>query len=106
MENKGKNVNEKQLWHGTSADLVDHIAHQNFDWRLCKRGAYGSGSYFAKNASYSNGYTTADQQGVKWMFYADVLVGDYAQVKLSLCKVQSHVNQLPGLEFTIVFSLL
>ena len=84
MADKNPNVNEKQLWHGTEYQHVDHICHQNFDWRLCKRAAYGIGSYFSTDASYSNGFTTADSSSVMSMFYADVLVGEFAQVSISV----------------------
>lgn len=80
MENKLTDAKALQLWHGTKPDLVNHIVHQNFDWRLCKVGMYGSGSYFAKNANYSHSYTSPDSSGLRSMFYADVLVGEYAQV--------------------------
>lgn len=33
--NGGKAVDERQLFHGTSTDLVDAICQQNFDWRVC-----------------------------------------------------------------------
>lgn len=33
--NGGKVVDERQLFHGTSANFVDAICQQNFDWRVC-----------------------------------------------------------------------
>lgn len=33
-------INEKFLFHGTSANTVDAICVNNFDWRLC--GAHGT----------------------------------------------------------------
>lgn len=33
--NGGKVVDERQLFHGTSAGFVDAICQQNFDWRVC-----------------------------------------------------------------------
>ena len=77
--NKG-NVNEKQLWHGTPSSSIESICQQNFDWRINCTHAYGSGSYFARDALYSHGYTKCDENSVSSMFYADVLVGDYAKV--------------------------
>ena len=81
MMKKLKDVNEMQLWHGTSHTIVDQIIHGNFDWRLCKESvAYGKGSYFARDASYSNSYAHVDSNGLATMFLADVLVGEYCQV--------------------------
>ena len=81
MRQRCSNVNEQQLWHGTSYNVVEQICHQNFDWRLCSGNtAYGQGCYFAKDASYSQGYVVADSANIFYMFLADVLVGEYAQV--------------------------
>lgn len=34
-QNGGKEVDERQLFHGTSTNFVDAICQQNFDWRVC-----------------------------------------------------------------------
>lgn len=74
--NDGKPVNELHLFHGTDESLIDAICDQNFDWRMCgvHGTAYGKGSYFARDASYSNKYATG--HGDKVMFVALVLVGE------------------------------
>ena len=82
-ENNNGVINEKQLWHGTGDSLVEKICSQNFDWRLVKTHAYGKGSYFARDASYSNSYTSCNAQGVSSMFYADVLAGHSVKVRES-----------------------
>lgn len=81
MTKKANDVPPKempQLFHGTTADVVDAICQQGFDWRMCgKHGTvYGKGSYFARDASYSHGYTNhigllCDRK----MLVARVLVG-------------------------------
>ncbi|XP_077372712.1 protein mono-ADP-ribosyltransferase PARP12 isoform X1 [Festucalex cinctus] len=78
--NKGKPVIEQYLFHGTSNSLIAAICEQNFDWRMSgiHGTAYGKGSYFAKQASYSNEYAKASG-GKKSMFVALVLVGDYTK---------------------------
>ncbi|KAJ0069394.1 hypothetical protein NL108_004229 [Boleophthalmus pectinirostris] len=78
-KNGGKPVNEKHLFHGTDKSLVEAICEQNFDWRMCgvHGTAYGKGSYFARDASYSNRYSTGHREKV--MFVALVLVGDYTK---------------------------
>ena len=69
------NVNEKQLWHGTSSEIVEKIFVQNFDWRMVKTHAYGKGSYFARDSAYSDTYCKSGRDGICSMFLADVLVG-------------------------------
>ncbi|KAM3587496.1 uncharacterized protein V6R79_006982 [Siganus canaliculatus] len=75
--NNGRDVTEKKLFHGTGNEFVDTICHTNFDWRICGTHGtvYGKGSYFARDAKYSNSYTS--DSNVRSMFVARVLVGDY-----------------------------
>ena len=46
---------------------------------FCSATAYGRGVYFARDASYScqMTYSPPDPQGLRYMYYAKVLVGDY-----------------------------
>lgn len=43
--NGGRNVEEKQLFHGTDTKHLDAICLNNFDWRICGTHgtAYGKG---------------------------------------------------------------
>ncbi|XP_035640354.1 protein mono-ADP-ribosyltransferase PARP12 [Oncorhynchus keta] len=77
--NRGRNVTEKQLFHGTDSKYLDAICLNNFDWRICGLNgtAYGKGSYFARDAKYSNSYT--GQSNMRSMFVCRVLVGDYTE---------------------------
>ena len=70
---------EKHLFHGTSADAVDAICKQNFDWRVCGKSGtkYGKGSYFAANASYSHSFAKCGSDGFRFLFLARVLVGSF-----------------------------
>ncbi|XP_047451662.1 protein mono-ADP-ribosyltransferase PARP12-like isoform X2 [Mugil cephalus] len=81
----GGRVDKKHLFHGTDESLVEAICEQNFDWRMCgvHGTAYGKGSYFARDASYSNRYAKAKRNGTKVMFVAQVLVGDYTRGRSS-----------------------
>ncbi|KAL8222063.1 UNVERIFIED_CONTAM: hypothetical protein K2H54_074867 [Gekko kuhli] len=76
--NGGKDVDEKLLFHGTTRNHVEAICQQNFDWRICgiHGTAYGKGSYFARDASYSDNYCKLDLVS-KTMFLARVLVGEF-----------------------------
>ncbi|KAL9956767.1 hypothetical protein ACROYT_G038300 [Oculina patagonica] len=75
------NVNEKRLFHGTSPETVEAICKQNFDWRMHGKNktAYGEGSYFAVNASYSDSYATRNVDYFQFMFLAKVLVGSFTR---------------------------
>ncbi|CAJ1057150.1 protein mono-ADP-ribosyltransferase PARP12-like [Xyrichtys novacula] len=79
--NGGKTVNQQYLFHGTDESLIEAICDQNFDWRMCgvHGTAYGKGSYFAKNASYSDRYTRANSHQTRTMFVALVLVGEHTR---------------------------
>ncbi|CAB1437425.1 unnamed protein product [Pleuronectes platessa] len=79
--NGGKPVNQQYLFHGTDASLIQAISEQNFDWRMCgvHGVAYGKGSYFARDASYSDKYARTKSSRNKIMFVALVLVGEYTQ---------------------------
>ena len=69
---------QRLLFHGTDdEDIVRGICYQNFDPRMHGKHAtlYGKGAYFARDASYSHNYTAS--AGKRYMFLADVLVGEY-----------------------------
>ncbi|NWY42788.1 PAR12 polymerase, partial [Sylvia atricapilla] len=81
-ENRGKEVQEKQLFHGTDVLTMKMICTQNFDWRICGSNGtnYGKGIYFARDAHYAHAYCQATAEGYL-MFVARVLVGDYVKGK-------------------------
>ncbi|KAM6314538.1 protein mono-ADP-ribosyltransferase PARP12-like isoform 2-T2 [Podargus strigoides] len=97
-ENKGKDVNEKLLFHGTNISSMDSICLHNFDWRICGSNGtnYGKGSYFARDASYSHMYCQAGMKTFT-MFAARVLVGDY--IKGNTAYVRPPTKSLDGLRF-------
>ncbi|XP_076027749.1 protein mono-ADP-ribosyltransferase PARP12-like [Genypterus blacodes] len=80
-KNGGKPVNQQYLFHGTDESLIEAICEQNFDWRVCGAHgtSYGKGSYFARDASYSNRYAKARLTRSKVMFVAMVLVGEHTR---------------------------
>ncbi|NXS93414.1 PAR12 polymerase, partial [Jacana jacana] len=97
-ENRGTEVNEKLLFHGTKASFVEAICIHNFDWRICGSNgtSYGKGSYFARDASYSHAYCQPAVK-TKTMFVARVLVGDY--VKGNATYVRPPPKSVNGLRF-------
>ncbi|XP_014911578.1 poly [ADP-ribose] polymerase 12-like [Poecilia latipinna] len=92
--NGGKRVDEKLLFHGTEESLVDAICDQNFDWRMCgvHGTAYGRGSYFARDASYSDKYSRTRGSLNKIMFVARVLVGEYTKGSSSYVRPPSKAG--------------
>lgn len=66
---------EQLLFHGTSEEAVNNIAAGGFDPAYNKASAYGKGTYFAKNASYSFNYMKSEKNGISFMFLCEVLVG-------------------------------
>lgn len=72
---KHRPINELQLFHGTSEDAINSISSGGFDPTYNKTSAYGLGTYFAKNASYSFSYMKPNKAGISFMFYCDVLLG-------------------------------
>ena len=80
-KNKG-DVNEKDLFHGTSSTDPAEIynSEDGFDMRLSKDGLWGGGTYFAENASYSDNYSFKCDSGEKQMFLARILAGDSADI--------------------------
>ncbi|KAG6937373.1 TCDD-inducible poly(ADP-ribose) polymerase [Chelydra serpentina] len=79
---------EQHLFHGTSADSKNSICQMGFDPRLSGQhlASFGKGSYFAKNAQYSNGFCTACKAGLRYMFLAKVLVGKSAVGNANYCQ--------------------
>ncbi|KAI1905463.1 hypothetical protein AGOR_G00016450 [Albula goreensis] len=76
----GRVVEQKLLFHGTDKSFMPAICEQNFDWRICGTNgtAYGKGSYFARDASYSDKYSKP-KSVPKSMFGVQVLVGEYTK---------------------------
>jgi poly [ADP-ribose] polymerase 7/11/12/13 len=82
--NKKASCAPRYLFHGTKGESVPQICKDNFDWRLYGTSAgsmYGQGAYFATTASKSNNYSSSDENGIRHMFVACVLVGSYIKGK-------------------------
>jgi len=72
---KVASINEMQWFHGTREENITNIAMEGFDPKFNKASAYGKGTYFAKDASYSNSYMIPNSQGISFMFLCNVLMG-------------------------------
>ncbi|XP_061174772.1 protein mono-ADP-ribosyltransferase PARP11-like [Saccostrea echinata] len=80
LEKKYGCTNERDLFHGTLPNNVDVICKDNFDFRLAGERVgtrLGQGTYFARDAKYSDSYASPDKQGSKCMFLAKVLCGKW-----------------------------
>ncbi|CAL8278451.1 unnamed protein product, partial [Gadus morhua 'NCC'] len=78
--NGGRSVAEKKLFHSTDSKYIEDICYSNYDWRICGTDgtAYGKGSYFVRDASYSH-YYTGNASTVHSMFVSRVLVGHHTR---------------------------
>ena len=82
MSKKNKDqVNEKHLFHGTRDTPPEKVyrSEKGVDFRFSREGLFGTGSYFAVNASYSNSYAYTPPEGIsyeKQMFICKVLTGE------------------------------
>ncbi|XP_070560254.1 uncharacterized protein [Ptychodera flava] len=85
------------LFHGTDEQSVTKICRQNFDFRVAGKNAtlFGQGTYFARDASYSDCYSSDDDHGQRHMFLAYVLVGRYTVGQRSY-KRPPEINTLTG----------
>ncbi|XP_073490628.1 protein mono-ADP-ribosyltransferase PARP14-like isoform X2 [Aquarana catesbeiana] len=75
----GSTTNEKELFHGTDFDSIQHVNHNGFNRSYAGRNgtAYGNGTYFAVNANYSVNYARPGGNGQRHMYLARVLTGLY-----------------------------
>uniref|UniRef100_A0A4W3H684 Poly [ADP-ribose] polymerase n=1 Tax=Callorhinchus milii TaxID=7868 RepID=A0A4W3H684_CALMI len=84
-KNPNGTKNEHVLFHGTAPEAKDSISNLGFNRSYAGKNAttYGTGTYFAVNASYSasNTYSKPDSNGVKYIYQACVLTGVYCQGK-------------------------
>ncbi|XP_062860336.1 protein mono-ADP-ribosyltransferase PARP12-like isoform X2 [Trichomycterus rosablanca] len=89
--NEGSDVVERYLFHGTDQSLIEAICEQNFDWRVCgvHGSLYGKGSYFARDAKYSDKYAKS-KGAAKMMFVALVLVGEFIKGSSSYQRPPIH----------------
>lgn len=72
----GEVTEEKLLFHGTHARLINTIASEGFDPVKNVTSAYGKGSYFALDASYSQSYMkSTDREDISYMFLVQMAIG-------------------------------
>ncbi|XP_041364612.1 protein mono-ADP-ribosyltransferase PARP12-like [Gigantopelta aegis] len=90
----GKDVVERQLFHGTHVDNIEAICRQGFDFRFCGKAVgtlHGKGSYFSTEAGYSDSYTVNCGK----MFIALTLVGDFSKGNQSFVRPPPKIDSEP-----------
>ncbi|KAB7501409.1 Poly [ADP-ribose] polymerase 12, partial [Armadillidium nasatum] len=88
-------IDIRQLFHGTGSDIVPKICDENFDWRLhgsSSGQAYGRGTYFAMQSSYSHNYAKPAANGDRFMFVAKVAVGTTTQGNSGITRPPINVH--------------
>jgi Poly(ADP-ribose) polymerase catalytic domain/WWE domain len=89
---QGKGI--MRLFHGTIGNRIDSICKQGFDFRLHTTHMYGKGSYFARDASYSQKYTDCNT-----MFLAQV--GPHMLMAVLLLLVITVINRCWRVSFLL-----
>uniref|UniRef100_A0A1B6GCY8 Poly [ADP-ribose] polymerase n=1 Tax=Cuerna arida TaxID=1464854 RepID=A0A1B6GCY8_9HEMI len=69
-------VEEKDLFHVTSAKNVKSIINNNFDWRRVLRGKFGIGTSFSDDAEYANHYANQNIGSSRAFIITKVLVSN------------------------------
>ena len=79
---EGRALLTMELFHGTSDTdpIVIARTDEGLDPRI-GRGMWGTGSYYAKKASYSHSYCYHTPDGLAQMFLCEVIVGDYQELR-------------------------
>uniref|UniRef100_A0A6C0I016 PARP catalytic domain-containing protein n=1 Tax=viral metagenome TaxID=1070528 RepID=A0A6C0I016_9ZZZZ len=74
---KSKEACQQELFHGTTENAALSICREGFKSSYNITSAYGKGTYFAKNASYSIGYSckNAGHMEIVYMLLCSVIVG-------------------------------
>eukprot|EP00347_Sterkiella_histriomuscorum_P016158 403354258 len=76
----GKQTETHMLYHGTKQTPPEKIydSEEGFNMQFSSGGMWGKAIYFSQNSSYSNNYSSQTPQNTSQMFFARVLVGNYA----------------------------
>lgn len=98
-------VDEKLLFHGTHAGLIDIISRDGFDPEKNIASVHGRGTYFAKSANYSKDYMkSSDKNEISYMFLSKVALGKYITYNdyISL-RINDFDNYVDNIEHPNIF---
>ncbi|KAG8140729.1 hypothetical protein E2320_003388 [Naja naja] len=80
-KNPERTQNERILYHGTQPDKCSSICDIGFKSAFRKKCLFGQGIYFSVPSINSVFYTKPDSQGLRYIFQARVLTGEYSAGK-------------------------
>lgn len=86
-------VTQQELFHGTSESAAKFICDEGFKTEYNTVSAYGKGTYFAKDASYSFGYSTKNSSNreIVYMLLCSVIVGA-TEIGTDRKKINTHIS--------------
>lgn len=79
-----KKVEQLELYHATSKNILDAIALENLNWRKIERHRYGFGVSFSPNMDYANFYCNRRNKSQRAMIVCNVLVSNPTEGHYSL----------------------
>mmetsp|Transcript_34194 Transcript_34194/g.54971 ORF Transcript_34194/g.54971 Transcript_34194/m.54971 type:complete len:242 (+) Transcript_34194:974-1699(+) len=72
-------LNERWVWHGTTAETIQMIAHQGFLRQYMTESETGKGVNFVSEAKLASKLSLSDKLGMKRMFLCRALIGEFHQ---------------------------
>lgn len=87
---RNKRCQELELFHGTKESIIDIIINKGFDPSANRRSAYGKGSYFARNASYSKDYAPPSTDDISFILICNLL---YCESNCYGCNVSIDISR-------------
>lgn len=99
-----KKCEELELFHGTQENIVNIIINNGFEPSANKRSAYGKGSYFAKNSSYSRDYAPPSSDDISFILICSVLVGEvYSYGYNDSINTSKHDNSVDNIKNPTIY---
>jgi poly [ADP-ribose] polymerase 10/14/15 len=96
---RGKPCSKIDLYHGTREEYASSIIKYGFNSYANNRSAYGKGSYFAKNASYSRDYAPPASDQISFMLICSVLIGEIGSYRSnSIIDTLKHDNSVDNIK--------
>lgn len=103
-EKRGQSCSELLLYHGTSELAVNNIIQNGFRPSMNARSAYGKGTYFAKNASYSRDYAPPTSDQISFMLLCSVLVGNVSVYSHNqIVQTKQHDNSVDHIQNPTIY---
>jgi hypothetical protein len=85
-------VKEMQLYHGSLQTHIQNICNIGFKAEYNTISAFGKGTYFSADASYSKTYTRPKKDQISYLIMANVLVGKTGLAAGNKSDLDNYVN--------------